>query len=194
MVRRVYMMPREPVSLPAFPGKTPKHAIYAQAIHNAGGSIVDSTWWPGYCLVLVDGPDVMHDALKIAPRCRQLPANLNNQVGGALAVTQSTLEAVHMPADWVTATMTWKQVLAGVRRIASFYQTMWGSKLRGLIGNGRTLSTTWSELPAAVKQKINAAADRRNLDKSGVTASTTLRQLLVLIGSRIVLKREMGDG
>lgn len=108
-----------------------------------------------------------------------LPVDLDQALGGAgRNRVQSALEARNLPAGWVTATMTYRQVVRPVAAILLFAQRYHGLTGARLFGSGVTLDTAFGSLPAQVQQNLLRAAESLGYDTSALTASTTLRQAL----------------
>lgn len=117
-----------------------------------------------------------------------IPANLDNQLGANLATVQSELEALNLPADMITASNTYRQVLRGVLAIFTVAQRF--KAIRGNLTNGRlfpagiTLATTLGSLSASVRQDLQTAANNLGYDYAGLDASSTLRDVLKKLASQ----------
>lgn len=126
-------------------------------------------------------------ALQSQPDAMVVPANLDNNVS-ALAVTaiQNQLEAANLPAEWVTTSLTYRQVLQRFRRCITFMQRWNGlfPEFR-LFTSGITLDTRLNQLTAAQRQRLADVADDLALDRSGVTNTMTIRQVLRLLADQL---------
>jgi len=130
-------------------------------------------------LVRANVSSAQHAAIAANADVIAVPADLDAAIGGTLATAQARLEAVQIPADWMTAGMTWRQALRGVAAVFQLGQRLNGLGLAArLFGGGITLSTTFGELSANVRTRLAAMADSFGFDRSAVAAGTTLRQAL----------------
>ncbi len=101
----------------------------------------------------------------------------------ALVATQNALETLNIPAQWLTAGMTYRTVLRVVVGMAAFYIRAvdnFGAVLP-LAGN---LDKTLSQLSAAVRSALASASDSLGLDRSQITTATTVREALRIIGQQ----------
>jgi hypothetical protein len=127
-------------------------------------------------------------ALQSQPDAMVLPINLDNQVSGlALTTIQAKLEAVNLPAHWITTDMTYRQVVRGFRRVITFMQRWQGlhGETDRLFGGVVTLDTRLNQLTAQQRQKLSAVADSFGIDRSTVTNTMTIRQVLRLLADQL---------
>lgn len=138
-------------------------------------------------LVAADVTGTEHTAIMVNSDVTAVPANLENTVGGALATVQAKLEAANLPAQWVTSGMTWRTVLKWTIRLLLIRQRFKGlaPAAAKLFSGGITLNSTVGDLPAAVRQRLNSAAQSLGLDTSGITLSTTIRVALITLGQQM---------
>jgi hypothetical protein len=138
------------------------------------------------CLVGVLDIDAASDtSLRSNADCSGLPVNLDQVVGGAVSNTQNALERINIPGTWVAATNSWRQVLRFVGAVCQFAQRYQGLSAGGLwFTGGVTLDTTFGSLPANVQNYTRSAAQSFGFDTSGITASSTLRQIITSAGSQ----------
>jgi hypothetical protein len=105
---------------------------------------------------------------------------LDNTV--AVTATKNSLEAINIPAQWVTAGMTYRQVLKVVAGLFLLLQRINGrSALLHLAGN---LDKTLAQIPANTCAQLANASDDLGLDRSAVTNSTTVREALRIAGQQ----------
>jgi hypothetical protein len=109
----------------------------------------------------------------------------SNVTAGALGTVQSRLESVNLPGSWVTTAFTYQQVLAIVGRVVAFAQRYHGLYGTRLFSVTITLNTQVNQLTAQQRQRLQTAAESFGLDYSGVTGTTTMRQLLKLIADQM---------
>jgi len=108
-----------------------------------------------------------------------VPANINTNLNTtAVNAAQNFLENLKIPANWITTSLTYKDVLHQVCWLFQFMQRLHGIHPTKLFQPGVNLSTTFSELDASTQQALLDTGISFGFDVSGVTASTTLRQIL----------------
>lgn len=143
----------------------------------------------GFEPVMVVGASltVSDDASIIAqPDVTALPFDLAPTLtGGQVTAVRNALEALHIPALWVTTADTWIGVVRSVLGVFSFFQrfggiyaTQTGQVPPSLFGGGVTLNTTFGSLPLAVRTALLETATSFSLSTAGFTGGTTLRVLL----------------
>lgn len=124
--------------------------------------------------------------LTAQPDVTALPVNLQPLLSaGNVTAIQTKLEAANIPAGWVNTTLTWTEVVRTVLGMFSFlqrygvtYATANGSAPPSIFSAGVTLATTFGSLPAAVQTALTDTAVSFGIATTGLTASTTLRQIL----------------
>ena len=100
----------------------------------------------------------------------------------ALTATKNALEALNVPAQWLTAGMTYRTVLRVIVGMANFAQTCDGMGLQlTLAGN---LDKTLSQFSAQTRTILANASDSLGLDRSSITGSTTVRETLRIMGQQ----------
>lgn len=111
----------------------------------------------------------------------------------ALAATKSALEGLNVPAQWVTAGMTYRTVCRVVVGMACLIQGCdgLGQKI-ALAGN---LDKTLAQFSQAVRDNLAAASDSLGLDRSAVTGTTTLREAIRIAGQQFAAGKtiHLGD-
>lgn len=124
-----------------------------------------------------------------------IPAQLDNAIGlSGVSAVQSALEGLHVPAQWVTQTHTYRQVVGAVGRMFFLMQTFGGMTGYALFQQaGITLDTRINQLTQQQRSDLLAAASAKGLDTSGVTGPMTLRQALRLLAEQIQPFTVMGE-
>lgn len=130
-------------------------------------------------IVFADLLPAVHTSLVANSDVTALPANLQQQIGAALATVQAKLEALNIPAQWVTATHTYADVLKKVHRVFSLAQRIHGKFNITLFPVAANLDTLVSAIPAGRRQNLVDAATDFGLNTTGVTGAMTLRQALM---------------
>lgn len=103
--------------------------------------------------------------------------------GVALNATVNTLESLDVPAQWVTADMTYRTVVRTVFGAMEFLGRVSAIAATQIPLAGH-LGDTFASLPLAVRNAMTQAASELGLSTSGVTGSTTVRQILAIVGAQ----------
>lgn len=111
---------------------------------------------------------------------RQIPA-LDNTV--AVNATKQALEDLNVPGQWVTAGMTYRQVLRVVVGMAQLVQYVTGVLGQQLTIAGH-LNDTFNSFPVAVRNALTSAAAQFGVDTSGLNGASTLREILRNFGQQ----------
>ena len=116
-----------------------------------------------------------------------IPADLDSQIGGALATVAAELEALNLPSDWVNATHTYRfvlQMVTGVIRVAQRVHGIRGTNGR-LFPAGKTLDTQYNQLAPGIQSALVQAAAGMGIDHSSLTNTSTLRAILRTFGNQL---------
>src|SRR5262245_48648332 len=155
----------------------------------AGNDLVGWSAWnithTDFFVVRVTLSAAQRTALQGMSDTRVVPANLDSTIGGALANVQNVLEAINLPADWLTSGHTWREFLQGLSKLVRFRQRFWGLASDKLFEAGVTLSTTLNQLTAAQRQKFADVAASFGVTSADVTPSMTIREVLILLAFRL---------
>jgi hypothetical protein len=103
----------------------------------------------------------------------------------AVAATKNAIEALGVPAHWITSGMTYRFVLrfiCGMGQLLHRVEVILGTDIT-LTGN---LDKTAAQLPVAVRNAILQACDELGIDRSSMDASTTLREALRIFGQQYI--------
>ena len=139
----------------------------------------------GTMLVCADADAATHATFAALPRVTQLPADLDqNLTAGQVTAVRNYLEARNIPAHWINTSRTVREVLRGVAGIFQFAQLYFGLHNLTLFRGGATLETQLNQLPIVERNRLTEAAAAANLSTSGITLSSTLRQVLNTFGSQ----------
>jgi len=101
----------------------------------------------------------------------------------ALTATQNALEALNIPAQWLTASMTYRGVLRIVVGIAQLLQRLHGLGTPVVLSQS-VLNVTFGSLSAQNQSNITTAIASLGLDGSAIVSTTTVRQILHDIGQQ----------
>lgn len=137
-------------------------------------------------MVVADVTPSQHTVLSTQSDVLALPADTTQLISAiALPTVTSSLEALKLPATWVTTANTYQQVLHVVLAIFQFagrFQTLTGLSP---FGGGFTLNSTISQLPAAARNGLTATAVDMGLSTAGVTGATTIRVMLLNVANQL---------
>jgi hypothetical protein len=117
-----------------------------------------------------------------------VPQDLDQPVSAlALATLQSKLEGFRIPADWIVANdMTYRECVRVVLRMFQIAERFYGvSNGLSMFGGGVTLDTRWNQIPVKARTVLQGIATEWNVKTTGVTAQTTVRQLLTLMARQM---------
>lgn len=111
---------------------------------------------------------------------------------GQVTAVKSKLEAINVPAGWVTTSLTWLLVLRTVLSMFSFFQRFvatYAADNNGVILNvfsgGVTLDSTFGSISLAVRNALTKTAQSFNLDTSGIASGTTMRVILKNVADQL---------
>lgn len=137
-------------------------------------------------LVAADLSSGDHTTVSGQPDATALPASLTgNLTAGQVTAVQTKLEAANMPANWVSTSLTWTQVLRVVCGMIQLNQRFKGNNDgAGIFRDSISLSSTVGDLPAQVRQRLQDAALSLGLDIASITLSTTLRVAYRTLGEQ----------
>jgi hypothetical protein len=138
-------------------------------------------------LVKADVTPSEHTTLSAQTDVLAVPADLDTLVSGAaLPTVQSKLEALNLPASWVTTSHTYRQVMRTVRRVITFMQRYQGLfPADRVFAAGITLDTRLNQMTAAQRSRLQDVAVSLGLDTSGVTNTLTIRQALRVMADQL---------
>jgi hypothetical protein len=139
----------------------------------------------GTMLVCADTDAATHAIFAALPRVIQLPADLDqNLSAGAVNTVEAALEARNIPAHWVSTSLTYRQVLRVVAGMFQFAQVYHAQHTLNLFRGGVNLNTRVNQIPQAERNRLSSAAQTAGLDTSGITGTTTVRQILRSLGEQ----------
>ena len=110
-----------------------------------------------------------------------LPVNLDvNLTNAEVATVRAVLETANIPvSNWVTTSVTWRQLLRTVAQMMQFLQRL--SAVQGstrLFGSTVLLSTRWNQLNAAQQSALIQAASSMGFSIAAFTGSSNFRTML----------------
>jgi hypothetical protein len=187
MTWRIHLMPMSGTGANRFDPRIPK---YLAEFGAAQWQIVDYGS-QDVALVALDADSATHSTLTAHSDVLTVPANLENTPSaGAVTTTRNALEALNIPGGWVNTSTAWRTIVRVVVGMFLWNQRYWVIR-SGNVGNGRqsildgvSLDSTVSQIPAASRTDMNAAATSLGVDTSSITGATTVRQALQIIGQQ----------
>lgn len=137
-------------------------------------------------LVGAEVTDAQHTALAANLDVIAIPANLDSTVGlTALTTVQNKLEGMWIPADWVTTSHTYRQVVALTRKAFLYMQRFHANQLSKFFVSGVTLDTRVNQLTQAQRNAMENAAISLGLSIASITGSMKLRAALKILFDQI---------
>lgn len=122
-----------------------------------------------------------------------IPANLDSQIGAALATVQSKLDALNIPSDWVQSTNTYRDVLRVVIKVFRLINRFNAQQKVNFFASGVTLNTQINQLNAAQRNALTQAAQSFGLDAGGITPTMQIRQALRIVAVQLPSTTMMGE-
>lgn len=131
-------------------------------------------------IVAIDTDAATHATIGSQPDVAQFPVNIDQNVGAAnLATVQAKLEQFNIPGDAVTAATLYRTILKGVTAIFDVMQRYAAISANALVFDASTnLDRTLGSIPAAIRNNLQLACDQLGYDTSGLSGSSTIRDLL----------------
>lgn len=164
----------------------PKYIAAADKAYNAMDYGLRETM-----LVSVDVTGAEHTQLSGQPDVISVPADIDQEVGGATGAVSSALETLRLPANWVQSTHTYREILRIVAGVFQFAQRMSGLTGQHIHDSGVTLNTAFENMPGVLRTALIDTANDLEYDWSGTTGAITLREILRIFaeawGSRVFL-------
>ena len=136
-------------------------------------------------LCWADVTPAQHSQLAAQSDVQPIPEDIDQTISpGALNTVRDNLEALHIPAGWVTTADTYREVMRVVCGVFQLSQRYNGMHRRRLVEAGVTLNTQWTDLPAGFRQRLRAAAESHNYDTSELSGTSTLRDILKFLSDQ----------
>jgi hypothetical protein len=136
-------------------------------------------------LVAAGVTPTQHDELVAHADVAAPPEDLDRTVSeAALPAVQDVLEALRIPAAWVTTAYTYRQLLRMVGGLFLFAQRYHGMHGQALIDNQSQLDLRWDQIPTARRQRIVATADALGYDYAQVQTDWLVRRILRHLGDQ----------
>lgn len=133
-----------------------------------------------------------HDALVLNSDVMALPEDIDQLMSvGAVIQAQAFLESLNIPANWINTTRTYRQVIKVTIGLFQFVQR-WSGLTNGSspFKEGMNLTTQYNNMSALVQARLRDCFDTLNIDRASLTATSTIREALIVFGQEFV-KREI---
>jgi hypothetical protein len=132
------------------------------------------------CILAVDITPEQHALLVAQPDVLAVPSPLDTPISEAAApVLRNTLERMNIPGAWLTAGLSYRDLMGGVVKAFAFMQRYHGiNPASPLFEAGIALDTPWNELSEAQTNRLIAAADNLNLDRTAITSPKRIGQII----------------
>lgn len=195
MTARLYVMPMDTVVDGDSTRRGPSYVAWSFDPDPSNNVAVDD--WVLYdygnhpwALVAVEAADANHALLAAKANVRQIPANLDTNVGAANRDTvRAYLEAMALPGTWVVNGTQWREVVrtvCGCFTVGQRYDALiptdpttgqpteptFGQRLDG------NLNVQWQNIPQAVRDRVLAICAEFGYSTAGLTPTTTVRNIL----------------
>lgn len=178
---RFYVLPKVAVTEP-LPSFEPK---YLSGLGISNAESVDYGLEDTY-LTGAEVTGEQHTALAGEIDVIAIPADLDANIGlSALSTVKSKLEGLNVPAEWVTTSHTYRDVLRLTARLFQFMQRFHGRSGLTLFLAGIELDHTVGSLSQAHFDAVADAAQQLGVSLSGITPSSTIRFALRTIALRV---------
>lgn len=149
----------------------------------------------GIYIIVVNVTPEQHTTLAAQTDVMTTPSPMDDNVSAvALTGIQNQLEAMHLPGSWVTTSQTYRQVWRTTIKITLFAGRYYGMFPDfKIFDTGVTLDTRFNQLTQAQRQRLLDVADSFQIDRSGVTGTMTIRQLLRALGDQLPAVTILGE-
>jgi hypothetical protein len=178
MAIRVYLMPRIGSGLSHLDARRPKYPLSKARCIRCGQEM--------FCVVIADVTNAEHTAVSANADVRAFPADLDTTVNaGARTTIVDTLEAMRVPAQWVTVGMTYRALL---RRLVGMFFVLQSLEERNIRLLSANLDAPVSSLAVGARQALEGVGLDLSFDSSAVHGSTSLRAVLAGIGAQFAAR------
>lgn len=131
------------------------------------------------CIAVADVTTAQNTTLAANSDVLAIPANINSTLTAAAVTTaEAYLENIGMPAQWVSTSFTYREVLRIVGGCFLYMQRVTAILGRSITLTGGVLGLQMQNIAADIRAAMQQAADEQGFDYSGITATTTVRQVL----------------
>jgi hypothetical protein len=137
------------------------------------------------CLVACELTQDQHEQLAVEPDVAAAPEDIDQTISPvALPQAVAVLEALRIPAQWVTTSHTYRELLRMVAHLFMFAQRYHGMWHEGLIDSPAQLDLRWNEIPKERQDRITATADNQGYTYADVKPTWLVRRILKYLGDQ----------
>lgn len=148
-----------------------------------------TTWGGNYLgndayIVWADTSPAQDAALVAQSDVTKMPPLDNTVTAGALNTVQTQMEAIGIPSQWVQVGMSYRTILRvvlGMVKLLKQMASILGGQRIALTGN---LNRTFDSFSANIQNAFMTACAQQSIDTSGIVGTTTLREMLRLVGQQ----------
>jgi len=136
-------------------------------------------------LVACDLTQEQHEQLVAEPDVAAAPEDIDQNISEiAIPKVVNVMEALRIPADWVTSAYAYRQILRMIGGLFLFAQRYHGMHNEQLIGSTAQLDLRWNQIPKDRQDRIKATADNLGYDYSAVQNTWLVRRILKHLGDQ----------
>lgn len=126
-----------------------------------------------------------HDVIMTNDDVASAPENIDQNISdAAIPKIKMIIEQLHIPAEWIDNTYTYRQILRMIAGLIQFSQAHRGLHRESLIDNQSQLDLRWNQIPQARRQRIRDTADSLNYVYSEVQNNWLVRRILKYLGDQ----------
>lgn len=138
-------------------------------------------------LVYADVTTEQHNALITNADVLSAPINLDSVLtSNAVTTIRAFLENLNIPAGWVNASRTYRDVVRIVGGVFQVNQSYTGQRNIGMFSEGLDLTRTYTSLSQSIRNALVQIGVNLDLDSSNITGTSTLRDILVDLGQQFL--------
>lgn len=181
---RFYLLPEEATIPPAPEGKGPKYLAWR---FDPDPPALVLAPWIGMAyglapamLIVANIDAAEHTLLSAQTDVAAAPEDLNTPIAAAaIPQIQTVLEALHLPAQWVDTSYTYRGLVRGVAGFCQFAQRHRGLHLERLVDTSAQLDLRWNQISQARRARLATTAASLGYDTSAITSTTSIRAALL---------------
>ena len=176
MTIQIYVMPMITGGGAGGTGLRPKYRPPGYAAITCGPETV--------CMLSANVDAATHTTISSDVEVSALPSNLAANMSASAVTTAVAFLDLHViPSQWVSTSITYGQFVSTLGKIFQVFN-LFAGKAGSIFTSGVTLATQYSALPLATKTALTDIAVFQGWDTTGITGSTTLRQIFKFMADK----------
>jgi hypothetical protein len=190
---RIYLLPLEVIGT----ARGPKYFVWkynqGNPVHSTEWGLIDYGFEPT-CMMVAQVTQADHDFLAVQSDVYAFPENIDATLGGQVSSLRTAMEAFNIPADWINASKTFREVIHMIAAVCLLMQ-----RIKGILGNwgpftqgGYSLSTKFSEMSLNEQGALSVAFG--DMGFTSIDPADNLRKLLRDYGDAWAGKRILIGG